>query len=399
MEALAERVKQGLGIGDFKPTSLEAHHLMIVDLQEYQKHMLRFKKAAQAFEAHTGAFLGACGAFLEHAPFPRAWRQPDLTKSAVPLHTSVPEEAAPMFTGDLHRQLATGMPQLMKNALHNELLGPVDQWLAAYDGVKDVLVPLEGLRLRYDAARRRLQAKQEEATAFADVPGEEAEQQPAAEQQAEEHEPSIIREFETREAAVMEDLTVLAISAIRLKAYIAHLLHYMEACLVKHVVPLGLLRPFPAHLLAVSKDAPNKDAGKAQVEGAQPAGVVEPPENIEDRTPEPYESTQVPAGEARLFSPVVGAEALEHGLGMRARKMSEELGGAVTRERCTPTDAEVEEAHGKAIIGISPVRGVPGEGVPSTGTKVPGGATEEPTLTGPGPAQVLPAAEGVQPAS
>lgn len=63
---------------------------------------------------------------------------------------------------------------------------------------------------------------------------------------------ALLSRFEHDEAALLALLHWLVNDAVRLKAYLAHVLRETEGVLERYAMPAGLLEPFPAQLLTVS---------------------------------------------------------------------------------------------------------------------------------------------------
>lgn len=73
---------------------------------------------------------------MRDTPFPRLWTQSSPLEAAEALHTPVPAEHAAWFDAETHNSLAEQLAPAVGFAMQRELLGPMKQWLLAYDVLK-----------------------------------------------------------------------------------------------------------------------------------------------------------------------------------------------------------------------------------------------------------------------
>lgn len=70
------------------------------------------------------------------APYPRQWKQDDLTQLAINVQTPIPAHHAHLFVREVHQQLMEQVPLLTVQKIEQLLLRPMRIWIQAYESAK-----------------------------------------------------------------------------------------------------------------------------------------------------------------------------------------------------------------------------------------------------------------------
>ncbi|GAX80227.1 hypothetical protein CEUSTIGMA_g7665.t1 [Chlamydomonas eustigma] len=224
----AEKVKQALGFKagsdkEWKPTSNDRNNMMVKEAKKFAVHIKNLHKDISSWIKSIDAGITTVKSVLE-APLPRAYQETvmgvepmDPTEHIV--GQNVQCEALP--------QSATEM----KTKMQEEVLKPIEQWLAAYRTVKEYNKKLDILRLDLDTKRRaaleltakfnKLQSK--------DKPDSEASQAALHKAQNEEDKMNrLIQRYAESETEVFNALITLIRDTTVLREYVAAALMIMQ---------------------------------------------------------------------------------------------------------------------------------------------------------------------------
>ncbi|KIZ06876.1 hypothetical protein MNEG_1068 [Monoraphidium neglectum] len=162
MQALAERARQGLGIGSasFEPTCLDRYHKSLASCEAAAGWLLRYKGQLDAFRENGAGFLSATGKLITDCPMPEEFTQDSETQRVEALPPLTPPEAhRRLFDLDLQAALAEQVPGSFSAGLDREVALPINMWLHAFRSAKERLLSLERRRLVVDAQRRQVERR------------------------------------------------------------------------------------------------------------------------------------------------------------------------------------------------------------------------------------------------
>ncbi|KAI8462931.1 MAG: hypothetical protein J3K34DRAFT_163221 [Monoraphidium minutum] len=162
MQALAERARQGLGLGDpsFEPTSLERYHAALASADPAADWLRRYRTLVAAFAEDGHGFLTATSRLLTQCPMPQNFAPDPETRKAVPSLPAAPPSAhRHLFQPDLFEALSEQLPATFRDELRDQAELPLDMWLQAHASAKERLAALERQRLLVDAQRRKVERR------------------------------------------------------------------------------------------------------------------------------------------------------------------------------------------------------------------------------------------------
>ncbi|KAL6748819.1 hypothetical protein V8C86DRAFT_2868504 [Haematococcus lacustris] len=248
IQRMSEKFRQALGIGqsantDWRPTSNARNCAMIVETKRFSTELKALHRDLVGLDKAVEVSLGTVRGVL-CTPLPRAYDEGPLGVSPVDK-----EERVVGMAVNIEAVTAAGAE--MRGRLQNEVLHPLEQWLAAYRSIKERNRKCEELRLDLDTKRRSAMALQEKYLKYKKKEHQDTEAVMHRAQTEEFKMNRIAQRYAEVEAEVFNALLTLIRDTVVLREYAAAALAILQRCFtlaytafdLNTTIPLPLLPP------------------------------------------------------------------------------------------------------------------------------------------------------------
>ncbi|KAJ9507305.1 hypothetical protein QJQ45_006242 [Haematococcus lacustris] len=175
IKVLLERTRQQLHVGEktFKPTPNVRNPAMLLEAEEFARHLSAFKQLLEKFERRITTFLTSVP-MVGRSNLPRVWEAVEGTNMCEPSPTEItsrhPHRQGPGHQGggasggwggaggDFDELLMTDAAEIMRRRV-DAIVRPIERWLESLKVVQARMKKLDGLRMQVDARRRRVHAR------------------------------------------------------------------------------------------------------------------------------------------------------------------------------------------------------------------------------------------------
>ncbi|KAJ9522437.1 hypothetical protein QJQ45_008270 [Haematococcus lacustris] len=144
MKVVMESARQRLHVGEktFKPTPNVRNPAMLLEAEEFARHLNAYKHMLLKYERRINSFLSSVPV-VGRSNLPRVWEAVEGTN---------------MAGGDFDELLMADAAEIMRRRV-DAIVRPIDRWLESLKVVQARMKKLEGLRMQVDARRRRVHAR------------------------------------------------------------------------------------------------------------------------------------------------------------------------------------------------------------------------------------------------
>ncbi|KAL6756360.1 hypothetical protein V8C86DRAFT_2648798 [Haematococcus lacustris] len=159
MKVVMESARQRLHVGEktFKPTPNVRNPAMLLEAEEFARHLNAYKHMLLKYERRINSFLSSVPV-VGRSNLPRVWEAVEGTNMCEPSPTEITSRHPHRAGGDFDELLMADAAEIMRRRV-DAIVRPIDRWLESLKVVQARMKKLEGLRMQVDARRRRVHAR------------------------------------------------------------------------------------------------------------------------------------------------------------------------------------------------------------------------------------------------